>query len=274
MNYVVVEFNPLTPEHKELLSAILPEYGCEGIEELESSLKCYVPQGLFSTEGLKDFLDQYSLDLPFTHELLPNKNWNEAWEKSYEPIIVSDEVIIRASFHDTEKRYPFEILVDPQMSFGTGHHETTQLMVQAMLGMDFKEKNVLDFGSGTGVLSILAHKMGAKSVVAVDIDEWAYNNIIENIEKNGADTIEPLLGGADVLPPKHYEVILANVNKNILLEHMEILVSGLQKNGVILFSGLLLQDEDAFVHSAGKNGLILLEKKIKNEWLCLKFSKQ
>lgn len=273
-NYTVVEFQVSVPEQKEILSALLPDYGFEGIEELESSLKCYIPEKQFAPETLKDYLNQFSLEIPFTHQTLPDKNWNEAWEKSYEPIIVSDSVIIKASFHQSVKSYPFEILIDPQMSFGTGHHETTQLMVEMMLNMDFENKSVLDFGSGTGVLSILAHKMKAKGVVAIDIDEWAYNNIIENIKKNHAKNIKPLLGGAEVLPEERFEIMLANVNKNILLENMEILVSRLIKSGIILFSGLLLQDEDDMVQSARRNGLILLEKKTKNEWLSLKFQRQ
>lgn len=272
--YLSIEFGDLNSEHKELLSALLPDYGFEGIEELDSSLKCYIPEKQFSPETLKDYLSQFSLDIPFTYKSLPDKNWNEAWEKSYEPIIVSDSVIIKASFHQTVKSYLFEILIDPQMSFGTGHHETTQLMVEMMLNMDFENKSVLDFGSGTGVLSILAHKMKAKGVVAIDIDEWAYNNIIENIEKNQVENIHPLLDGAAGLPDERFEIVLANVNKNILLENMEILVSRLIKNGIILFSGLLLQDEDDMVKSAQKNGLILLEKKTKNEWLSLKFQRQ
>jgi len=271
---LLVEFGDLNSEHKELLSALLPDYGFEGLEELESSLKGYILQKDFSADTLNDFLKQFSLDISFTEQLLPNKNWNEAWEKSYEPIVVADSVIIKASFHQTNKSYPFEIRIDPQMSFGTGHHETTQLMTEMMLGMDFQDKSVLDFGSGTGVLSILAHKMKATRVVAIDIDEWAYNNIIENMEKNYAQHIEPLLGGADALPDERFEIILANVNKNILLESMEILLSRLIKNGIILFSGLLLQDESEFVQSAQKNGLILLEKKTKNEWVSLKFQRQ
>ncbi len=271
---MLVEFGDLNSEHKELLSALLPDYGFEGLEELESSLKGYILQKDFSADTLNDFLKQFSLDISFTEQLLPNKNWNEAWEKSYEPIVVADSVIIKASFHQTNKSYPFEIRIDPQMSFGTGHHETTQLMTEMMLGMDFQDKSVLDFGSGTGVLSILAHKMKATRVVAIDIDEWAYNNIIENMEKNHAQHIEPLLGGADALPDERFEIILANVNKNILLESMEILLSRLIKNGIILFSGLLLQDESEFVQSAQKNGLILLEKKTKNEWVSLKFQRQ
>lgn len=271
---MVLEFSNLNTEHKELLSALLPAYGFEGIEELESSLKCYIPEKQFSPETLRAFLEQYHLNFPFTTQLLPNKNWNEAWEKSYEPIVVADKIIVKASFHPTNKNYPFEILIDPQMSFGTGHHETTQLMLEAMLAMDFEKISVLDFGSGTGVLSILAHKMKAKRIVAVDYDEWAYNNIKENIGKNTASTVEPLLGGAEVLPREMFGIILANVNKNILLEHMEILLSRLINNGIILFSGLLRADEREFVASAEKNGLILLKKKTKNEWLSLKFQKQ
>lgn len=273
-NYIVVEFGNLNSEHKELLSALLPDYGFEGTEELESSLKAYIPQKDFSAESLRDFLKQFALDFPFTQHTLPDKNWNEAWEKSYEPIVVAEKVIIKASFHQPQKNYPFEILIDPQMSFGTGHHETTQLMLEMMLAVDFEKKSVLDFGSGTGVLSILAHKMKAKRIVATDIDQWAYNNIKENIGKNGAEIIEPLLGAAEVLPNEMFDVVLANVNKNILLENMEILLSRLIKNGIILFSGLLLADEREFVASAARNGLILLEKKTKNEWLSLKFQKQ
>lgn len=274
--YVTVEFQILQAEQRELLSALLSDFGFEGIEELPDSLKGYIREANFKEADLREYLNQFEdlKGVKFTTQKLPNKNWNEAWEKSYEPIVVSDSVIIQASFHQALKKYPYEILIDPKMSFGTGHHETTQLMAEMMLGMNFENKSVLDFGSGTGVLSILAHKMKAKSVIAIDIDEWAYNNIIENIEKNQAKSIQPLQGGVEVIPNEQYEVILANVNKNIIAENMETLVFRLIKNGNILFSGLLLQDEDDIVKSAQDKGLILLEKKTKNEWLCLKFAKR
>lgn len=273
-DYLVAEFPDLNAAQKELLSALLPAFGFEGIEETETALKAYIPGKQWDAAALKEFLEQYNLHLPFSTQTLPDKNWNEAWEKSYEPVVVAEQVLIKTSFHPAQKNYPFEILIDPQMSFGTGHHETTQLMLEMMLAEDFENKSVLDFGSGTGVLSILAHKMNAKSIVAVDVDEWAYRNIMENLEKNHAQNIQPLLGGAEALPAAQFQIILANVNKNILLGNMEILASRLINNGTILFSGLLLHDETGMVQSAGKNGLILLDKKTKNEWLCLKFSKQ
>ena len=273
-DYLVAEFPDLNAAQKELLSALLPAFGFEGIEETETALKAYIPGKQWDAAALKEFLEQYNLHLPFSTQTLPDKNWNEAWEKSYEPVVVAEQVLIKTSFHPAQKNYPFEILIDPQMSFGTGHHETTQLMLEMMLAEDFENKSVLDFGSGTGVLSILAHKMNAKSIVAIDMDEWAYRNIMENLEKNHAQNIQPLLGGAEALPAAQFQIILANVNKNILLGNMKILASRLINHGTILFSGLLLHDETDMAQSAGKNGLILLDKKTKNEWLCLKFSKQ
>jgi len=275
-NYIEIAFSVATSELKEILSALLADYGFEGIEEFPDSLKCYISSRQFDEKSLKKYLRQFPSfrKIPFTCRTIPNQNWNEAWEKSYEPVVVADKVRIRASFHKHDKSFDYDILIDPKMSFGTGHHATTQLMVEMMLGMDFRGKSILDFGSGTGVLSILAHKMKAKSVIAVDIDHWAYENIRENITINKAKNIEARLGDASAITAKKFDVILANVNKNIISENMELLVCALIHRGIILFSGLLENDETAIVNSARNNGLILNEKKTKNGWLCLKFAKR
>jgi ribosomal protein L11 methyltransferase len=274
--YIVFEFSVTSNEQKEILTALLNNYGFEGLEELADSLRAYIAQERFHPEAFKTYLRQFpSIEgIPFIRKVLASKNWNEAWEKSYEPVTIADKVRIRASFHKPVKNFDFDLLIDPKMSFGTGHHETTQLMIEMMLDMDFRQKRILDFGSGTGVLSILAHKMKAKSVIAIDIDEWAFENIRENIKINRAKNIEPSLGGADAIGAEKFDVILANVNKNIISENMELLVCALIRGGMILFSGLLENDEYGIVKSARNNGLILKEKKTKNGWLCLKFAKR
>ncbi len=276
MSYTEIEFPESDPEKKELLAAVLAGYGFEGIEELPGSLKAYIEAKRFQEKKFKQFLGQFPslAKIPFTRRTLPPKNWNEAWEKSYEPVVIADKVRIRASFHKADESFEYDILIDPKMSFGTGHHATTQLMIEMMPGMDFRGKRILDFGSGTGALSILAHKMKAKSVIAIDIDRWAFENIRENIKINKAENIEARLGDASAIPAGKFDVILANVNKNIISENMELLVCALIRRGIILFSGLLENDETAIVDSARNNGLILNEKKTKNGWLCLKFAKR
>ncbi len=275
MTYIVVEFSSLTQNQKEILFALLDSWNFEGIEELDNSLKGYIPKKIFNEQILKQNLQEYPAlsGVGFHFKTLPNKNWNEAWEKSYEPILINDKVCIRASFHQDLKEYPYDILIDPKMSFGTGHHETTQLMIEMMLEINFTGKDVLDFGSGTGILSILAHKMGAKNVVAVDFDEWAYNNIAENILKNEVKHVEAVLGDASAIPKNQFEVILANVNKNVIIQQMEILACRLAENGVIVFSGLLREDEQDIVKAAANIGLILQQQKTKNEWICLNFGR-
>lgn len=272
--YIEVAFPANGSQKTELLSAILNGYGFEGIEELPHSLKGYIRADLFNANNLASYFNRFDdlRGIQFVHRKVPNKNWNEAWEKSYEPVTIASKVRIRASFHKIDKQIPYDILIDPKMSFGTGHHATTQLMIEMMIGMDFRGKSVLDFGSGTGVLSILAHKMKAKSVIAVDIDQWAFENMKENIRINQAENIEARMGDAGAIGVDKSDIILANVNKNIISENMELLVCALIRRGIILFSGLLENDETAIVNSAWSNGLILKEKKTKNGWLCLKFA--
>ncbi len=274
--YIEVSFPIAGTAQQEILSALLMSFGFETVEEAEGCVKGYIPQQQWNENELKELLKETTdfKNLSFTSQPLPDQNWNEQWEKSYQPIVIDGKIRIRASFHPVDNNVMYELLIDPKMSFGTGHHATTQLMLEIMLGMDFTEKSVLDIGSGTGVLSIFAEKAGAKSIVAIDIDEWAYNNIVENIELNGAVKVTPLLGGAEVIPAEQFDIILANINKNIILEYLPLLSKRVKPQGTVLLSGLLEADESDIVKAATAFGLVLQEKKSLGDWICLKMQQK
>jgi ribosomal protein L11 methyltransferase len=200
-------------------------------------------------------------------------NWNEEWEKSFDPIIVDNKCLIRAPFHEVEGSFEYVINIEPKMSFGTGHHSTTHLMIGEMMNMDWKGKHVLDMGAGTAVLAILAEMMGAESSDAIDIDEWAYLNSIENLERNNCSRIKSYQGGAELLTDQVYDTILANINRNILLRDMKEYVKVLKTGGEILFSGFYVQDIPELERVGGELGLKLVLQRERNEWCLLKMIK-
>jgi ribosomal protein L11 methyltransferase len=172
---------------------------------------------------------------------MPDQNWNQLWESNFQPVYIEDKIQVRASFHEPKAGYLIDILIDPKMSFGTGHHETTQMMMQSMLELDFTQKKVLDFGAGTGILSVLAEKLGASQILAVDYDPWCIASINENVALNACKAIEANQSDS---PPVHdsFDIILANINKNVLLEHAELLTSLSISSGFLILSGLLSND--------------------------------
>ena len=212
-------------------------------------------------------------EFAFTLETVEKQNWNEEWEKNF-PQLVVENCSIRASFHEKPEGVDYDIVINPKMSFGTGHHETTTLMVTKILTMDFKNKSVLDMGCGTGILAILAKKRGASKVIGVDIDEWSIENSIENVEINECNDIKIYLGDAGKLNDfGNFEVIIANINRNILLEDMEQYVNHLAGNGKILFSGFYSEDVVFIQKKAVSLGLTLSDSLTKNNWMMLEFSK-
>jgi ribosomal protein L11 methyltransferase len=274
MNYIEIDcmVQPRQPG-TDILVALLGEIGFDTFEESEKGLKAYIPEQDYNEEMLVESLSGTSFEVIWTKSLIQGRNWNEAWEKSFQPVVVGS-CVIRAPFHASPEGVTTEIIIEPKMSFGTGHHETTSLMVEEMLDMDFSEANVLDMGSGTGVLAILASKKGAKAVTAVDIDEWAYENCLENIEKNKVSNVTTLLGGAELLENSLFNVILANINRNIILTDFIHYDKALAPGGRLLLSGFLDTDCTQLITAASGFGYQLFRKKVRNNWTLLAFIKQ
>jgi len=258
----------------DILVAELSEIGFESFQETETGLNAYTSQAKLNEEMLNLLPPQIADNrIEYSSETIEEKNWNELWEKDYDPVIVDNQCAIRAPFHHDLPKLKYEIIIEPKMSFGTGHHETTSLMVKMMLSFKFQQKHVLDIGCGTGILAILASKMGALSIFAADIDTWAYENTVENIEKNKCKNIETFRGGMDVLPDKKFDVILANINRNILLDDMSKYADALKPGGDVFFSGIYKNDMEDIVLKGKSNNLIFMDFIEKNNWVALQCTK-
>lgn len=220
---------------------------------------------------INQYKDNNKLVVSYTINEIEPENWNQNWENNFEPITINEWCIIKAPFHNIEKKYPLEITIIPKMSFGTGHHQTTFLMLQQMKEIDFKNKKVLDMGCGTGILAIAAKKLGSNLVDGVDIEEWAYENAIENAEKNEVK-INFFLGDEKAIINNDYDVILANINKNILLQQCSFYKKSIASNGVLLLSGLLSTDENEIITLYENEGFKYNKTYKKDNWICLKFS--
>jgi ribosomal protein L11 methyltransferase len=262
---------PLQPA-VEILIAELGFAGFESFVETEDGVTAYIQKEEWHEGILGDIqiVNSEEFKISYTFEEIEQTNWNEEWEKNFNPIEVDGMVTVRAPFHektDTE----FDIVIEPKMSFGTGHHETTHMMIQHILKNDFKDKSVLDMGCGTGVLAILAEMKGAKPIDAVDYDNWCYLNSLENVERNNCEHITVIEGDASVLKNKKYDIIIANINRNILLQDMAIYTSCLNKNGVLFLSGFY-NDDIPIIRQACENQMLKFEEKLeRNQWVALKF---
>ncbi len=208
---------------RELLIAELVEIGFEGFLENEDGFEAYLEQEAYNVNDFSAIMLQYGINQSeYEEKSIAQQNWNANWESSFEPVFIDNKVVIRAPFHVIEKQYPFEVIIQPKTSFGTGHHETTQSIMELMLEVDFEDKSVFDYGCGTGVLSILASKKGAAYIFANDIDDWAFENIGENAGYNNITNINYAKGDLSVVPNKEFDIILANINKNILLRNVHV----------------------------------------------------
>ncbi len=276
MNYTELNFSitPQTP-FQDILIAELAEIGFESFEETEDGLLAYIQEPLFDETQLKglDILTNDLVQIQYTLKQIPEQNWNALWESNYDSVLIDNRCYIRAPFHPTNPDMEFEILIEPQMSFGTAHHETTANMIKLLLNEDVKDKSLLDMGCGTGVLAILAHKKGANPICAIDNDEWAYRNSVENVKKNKTNSIEVLLGDAALLKNKTFDLIFANINKNILLADMKIYSQCLNKNGHLFMSGFYLFDLKDIQKKAVSLGLEYKSHITDNEWVAVKFTK-
>ncbi len=277
MDYHKISINiqPRTP-WVDVFIAQLGELGCESFEETKEGLNAFISASDYSNE-IKQYLDNLSLNdsykLDFSIELVPTKNWNKVWESSFEPILVENWCSIIAPFHQNVPQTEFQIIIEPKMSFGTGHHQTTYMMVNAMREMKLEGKSVLDMGSGTGILAILAKKMKASFVEAIDIEEWAVENCIENSERNDV-SFDVKLGGKEMISNKEFDVILANINLNILLDQLNVYSDNIKQGGILALSGFLSVDEEIITKAAIEAGFLFNKKYSKDNWLCLAFSKK
>lgn len=273
---VYLEFNfkikPLQPWN-EILMAELIEIGFDSFTEEYDGILGYIQKDLFKEEELKNIylLQNDEVEISYTYEEMPNINWNEEWEKNFSPINVENKVLIRAEFHDSDPNM-HEIVIQPKMSFGTGHHPTTHLMIQQMLDMDLENKKVLDMGCGTSVLAIFAKQKGAGRTVAIDIDEWSVENSKENAVRNSVE-LDIELGTADNLGKEKFEIILANINRNILISDIPTYVSVLEDGGKLLLSGLCFFDVDDILEVCTEQNLKLEKKIQREEWVSLLLSK-
>jgi ribosomal protein L11 methyltransferase len=258
----------------EILIAQLGFAGFESFVENEDGVSAYIQEGDWNAEILKDIqiLDSQEFEISYIEEVIEQTNWNSEWEKNFEPIQVDDLVSIRAPFHENPN-LKYDIVIEPKMSFGTGHHETTHMMIQQLLELDLTGKKVLDMGCGTGILAIFSEMKGANPIDAIDIDNWCYENSIENVARNNCKTISVYEGDASLLKNKNYDVIIANINRNILLNDMEAYLDCLNKNGIILFSGFYKEDIAAIDVVVSEYGLKLDKTMERNNWVSLKYVK-
>ncbi len=273
--YLEVNFE-ISAEFSDLIIAELDQHGYDSFQETETGVQAYILIDEFDEEVIKDLQQQYEDVVEFNYSVseLENKNWNEEWEKNFEQSIISDECIVRASFHVPDKEYKYDIVINPRMSFGTGHHATTSMMLLHELDMDIQGKKVLDAGCGTGVLAIMAAKLGASEVFAYDIDDWSYNNALDNFLLNNTQSIEISVGEVDVaIQNRPYEVILANINKNVLLQDIQHFANILQENGYLVLSGFYEKDIEDLMNEAKKHDLSLENQKEKDGWVSLRLKK-
>ena len=256
----------------DILVAELGEAGFESFTENPDGVIAYIQKADWNASLLDDVQILQSEEVNFSYDVkeIEQVNWNLEWEKNFEPIVVDNEVSIRAPFHKNPG-LTYDIVIEPKMSFGTGHHETTHLMVQHLRDLDLQGKHVLDMGCGTGILAIFAEMRGASSIDAIDIDNWCYENSIENVARNECKSISVYEGDSSLLKPKTYDLIIANINRNILLADMEIYAGSLKDHGILILSGFYTEDIEKINASAENNGLQLDKKLERNNWVGLKY---
>ena len=272
--YIAYDFNVSPKEPAtEMLIAQLGYVGFESFVEQDNGVTAYIQKQEWNSKILDDvfLLHSNEFNITFEHNEIAQTNWNEEWEKNFNPIQVDDLVSIRAPFH-TNPSLQFDIVIEPKMSFGTGHHETTHMMVQHLLALDLDTKKVLDMGCGTGILAIFAEMKGAKPIDAIDIDRWCYENSLENIQRNNCNHITVYEGDASLLKEK-YDVIIANINRNILLSDMKTYTDCLNENGVLLLSGFYKEDIVIIEDEVNKHGLTFETMIQRNNWVALKYVK-
>ncbi len=273
--YIEFQFtvNPLQPA-SEILIAELSYAGFESFVENEGGITAYVVSEEFDEEAFAGLhiLQSDEFEITYSSQEIEKVNWNIEWEKNFNPIIIDGQCSVRAPFHEKPET-EFDIIIEPKMSFGTGHHATTNMMLQFLLKNDWEGKTVLDMGCGTGVLAILAEMKGAKGVDAIDIDNWCYLNSMENVVRNNCELISVYEGAAELLEGKHYDLIIANINRNILLEDITKYSECLNPGGELFLSGFYIEDIPAIEEECNLNGLKIEDELEQENWAALSFIK-
>ena len=273
MDYIKVTFY-ITPDNatnREIFIALISELPFESFTDDSENLDAFIPEKLFNEEEINSFCEDLFIDSKMTFQKIKSINWNEEWEKNYfKPLKVNEQCTIRAPFHGDVPEVKYEIIINPKMAFGTGNHETTLLMMKYLFELDLKNKTVLDMGCGSGILSILSSKLGAKSVTSIDIDQWSFENTLENANLNGIENLEVILGDAKAIPGKKFDVILANIHKNIIIQDLAIYSQHLHLHGNIILSGFYEKDENDVKKEARSNKLIHYNTKSDNNWIAVR----
>lgn len=278
MDYISLDCSvqPNTSDFRDILSQALAEIGFESFEETGSGIKAYVPSHLFNEDAVVSLNAEYISIFTFQYHLqhIPSTNWNAVWESNFDPVIVNKDCVVRADFHELVDTFKYDLVINPKMSFGTGHHETTSLMLQWVLEMERPLGKVLDMGCGTGVLAIMASKLDATSAIAVDIDAQCIENTNENIIRNNVQGILAFKGELEHLAGKTFNLIMANINRNVLISHLPTYASCLNAGGHLLMSGFYDgKDLEVIKMEAKKNGLVFKGNKVKNNWTAAYFIK-
>lgn len=260
---------------RDILIAQLAEVGFDSFVETDEGIEAYIKAIDFNEEKIQtiNILQKEEFRIQYKTQLIKDQNWNEIWEKNFEPIYVEDKCCVRAPFHEKTNNIEFDIIIEPKMSFGTGHHETTHLMIKKLMELDVAEKDVLDMGCGTGVLAILCKMKKASNILAIDVDEWAYNNTLENVERNNCSDIKVQLGDAKLLNNQKFDLVIANINRNILLQDMGKYNKVLNSKGNLLLSGFFSSDKEIILEASTKLQLQLIAEDVKNDWMMLHLQK-
>jgi len=270
MKYTKTTFtiNPDNETNREILVAYLSALDFESFDTDGDQLTAFYPEGKVDAANINSVLEEVPFLVDFTEEEMPDINWNEEWEKNYfQPLLINDQVLIRAPFHKEYPKAEYEIIIEPNMAFGTGNHETTSMMMQHLLEIDLQDKTLLDMGCGTGILGILASMLGAKSIMSIDIDEWAYNGTLENAQLNSITNLKAAKGDAELLGDEKFDVILANIQRNIILQDMEKYVSVLNDEGLLILSGFYKDDLEPIIGHASELLLSKVSIKETNKWV-------
>jgi ribosomal protein L11 methyltransferase len=277
MDYIAVNFTirPKNINVNDILASILAENDFESFTEVPNGMTAYVSAANFREESLREFIPEvlFGSEIEYSNELIPSKNWNEVWEKNYfEPLVIADQCVIHSSFHTGYPKAPFDVVIDPKMAFGTGHHETTSLMIGYLLDLDLTHRSFLDMGCGTAVLAILASMKGANPVTGIDIDEWACQNALENIQLNHTPSINIKTGDASLLTDHHpVDVIFANINRNILLIDMAAYRAISVTGSSLYMSGFYEEDLLVIREEAIRLGFTYINHRIQNNWTAVRF---
>lgn len=271
---VTINITPFQEWLPDVINARLAEIGFDSFIETENGLEAFIPNNLYSGENIDEALDAFSGDFQFEvkNEFIADQNWNEEWEKNYfKPLVIGGECMIRAPFHTEYPEAKYQIVIEPNMAFGTGNHETTSTIVESILQNDLSGKTILDMGCGTGILSILASLKGAKHITAIDIDKWSYEGTLENAALNNIENITVKLGDASLLGDESFDLIFANIHKNVLLNDMPSYVENLNAEGTLIISGFYTEDIPDLKEKAESLGLKDTGFVEKNNWVAHSF---